>query len=164
MSGIDRILERASAYQAGFDKRDLTAVPRSRVAIVACMDARVHPFALFGLEEGDAHVIRNAGGVVTDDVVRSLCLSQRLLGTEEVLLLHHTGCGMLTVDDEAFAAELERESGERPPWQAGGFRDVEENVRQSLRRLLSTPFLPRREDIRGFVYDVDTGAITEVTG
>jgi carbonic anhydrase len=162
MSGIDRFLDHASRYAEGFDKGGLSARPASRAAVVCCMDSRINLFTLLGLAEGEAHVIRNAGGIVTDDVERSLCLSQRALGTEEVLLLHHTNCGLLGVDDDTFADELEADTGVRPPWRVGGFTDVEADVRQSMERLRSSPFLANTKVIRGFVYDVDTGKLNEV--
>jgi carbonic anhydrase len=126
------------------------------------MDARLNPYGLLGLAEGDAHVIRNAGGVVTADVLRSLAISQRLLGTTEIILIHHTGCGMLTFADDDFKAAVERETGLRPPWAAEAFADLDEDVRQSVRRLLADPFLPHKDQIRGFVYEVETGRLREV--
>jgi carbonic anhydrase len=127
------------------------------------MDARLNPYGLLGLAEGDAHVIRNAGGgVVTADVLRSLAISQRLLGTTEIILIHHTGCGMLTFADDDFKAAVERETGLRPPWAAEAFADLDEDVRQSVRRLLGDPFLPHKDQIRGFVYEVETGRLREV--
>jgi carbonic anhydrase len=126
------------------------------------MDARLNPYGLLGLAEGDAHVIRNAGGVVTADVLRSLAISQRLLGTTEIILIHHTGCGMLIFADDDFKAAVERETGLRPPWAAEAFADLDEDVRQSVRRLLADPFLPHKDQIRGFVYEVETGRLREV--
>jgi len=126
------------------------------------MDARLNPYGLLGLSEGDAHVIRNAGGVVTDDEIRSLSISQRLLGTEEVILIHHTDCGMLTFSDDEFARQIEQETGIKPEWAAEAFDDLEEDVRRSIARIKASPFVPRKDHIRGFVYDVKTGNLTEV--
>jgi carbonic anhydrase len=137
--------------------------PGRRVAIVACMDARLNPYGLLGLQEGDAHVIRNAGGVVTDDEIRSLAISQRLLGTEEVMLIHHTDCGMLTFGDEEFRREIQRDTGIKPEWTAETFEDVDEDVRQSIARIKASPFIPKKDKVRGFVYEVETGRLREVT-
>jgi carbonic anhydrase len=150
-------------YAAGFASGGLAGPPALKVAIVACMDARLDPARVLGLEPGDAHVIRNAGGVVTDDVIRSLSISQHELGTEEVILLHHTKCGMQTFTDEEFAQAREQDSGQRPEWPARTFTDLEEDVRDSIRRLRESPFLPRTERVRGFVYDVDSGGVSEVS-
>jgi carbonic anhydrase len=139
----------------------LAAPPAMRIAIVACMDARVDPARALGIEIGDAHVIRNAGGVVTDDVIRSLAISQRQLGTDEIMLLHHTRCGLQTFSDEEFADALERETGERPSWGTRTFADLEEDVRDGIRRIRESPFIPRRHTVRGFVYDVETGRVRE---
>ena len=136
--------------------------PAKKVAVVACMDARIETGRLLGLEEGDAHVIRNAGGVVTDDVIRSLAISQRLLGTTEVVLIHHTDCGMLTFTDDAVKADIERDTGVRPPFALEAFPDLEDDVRQSIRRIQASPFLPHKDSVRGFVYDVKTGRLNEV--
>jgi carbonic anhydrase len=136
--------------------------PAKRLTVLTCMDARVDPARILGLELGDAHVLRNAGGVVTDDVVRSLSISQHLLGTEEIVLIHHTDCGMLGLTDDDLASKLEREAGERPPWPAHGFDDLEGNVRESIRRLEESPFVPGTSNVRGFVYDVHTGELREV--
>jgi carbonic anhydrase len=132
------------------------------VAVVACMDARLHIHGLLGLDDGDAHVIRNAGGVVTDDAIRSLAISQRLLGTEEIVLIHHTGCGMLTFTDDAFKADIEKDTGLRPPWAAEAFGDLEDDVRQSIARVKASPFIPHKDSVRGFVYEVETGKLREV--
>ena len=158
----DELVERNRAYARSFDRGGLPGAPSLAVAIVACMDARLDVASALGLDLGDAHVIRNAGGVVTDDVVRSLCLSQRALGTREIVLVHHTRCGVHGLDDEAVSASIEAEVGQRPPWPLGGFDDVEEDVRESARRLRASPFLPHVDAIRGFVYDVDTGRLHEV--
>lgn len=140
----------------------LPAAPARQVAVVACMDARLPPLDALGLELGDAHVIRNAGGVVTDDVIRSLAISQRKLGTTEIVLIHHTDCGMTTITDEAFAAELEAAAGQPPPFAIGAFDDAEESVRESIRKLQGSPFLASRERIRGYVYDVESGRLAAV--
>jgi carbonic anhydrase len=162
-AATDELLENAKAYEASFDKGDLPLPPAKKVAIVACMDARLNPYGLLGLTEGDAHVIRNAGGVITDDEIRSLAISQHLLGTEEIILIHHTDCGMLTFTDDEFARQLEQEGGQRPEWSARTFADLEEDVRDSIRRITKSPFIPRKEGVRGFVYDVKTGGLSEVT-
>jgi carbonic anhydrase len=141
---------------------DSPAAPAKKLAVIACMDARLDPARILGLEEGDAHVIRNAGGVVTDDEIRSLSISQHLLGTEEIVLIHHTDCGMLTISDEEFADRLEAETGERPHWRAHSFNDLDENVRDSIRLIKESPFVPRTDSVRGYVYDVRTGELREV--
>ena len=130
--------------------------------MLACMDARLDPARILGLEKGDAHVLRNAGGVVTDDAIRSLAISQHLLGTQDVVVIQHTDCGMQDVEDDEFRARLERDAGERPPWPAGGFEDLDDSVRDSVRRIAESPFLPNKS-ARGFVYDVHTGELREVT-
>ena len=163
MSTIDLLLENAEAYAAGFDKNGLPLPPGRRVAILACMDARLNPYGLLGLSEGDAHVIRNAGGVVTDDEIRSLAISQRLLGTEEIMLIHHTDCGMLTFGDDDFRQDIQRETGIKPEWPAETFDDLDEDVRQSIARIKASPFIPKTDSVRGFVYDVETGRLREVT-
>jgi carbonic anhydrase len=162
MSVIDELLENAKSYAQSFDKGELPMPPRRKVAIVACMDARLNPYGLLGLAEGDAHVIRNAGGVVTDDEIRSLAISQRLLGTEEIMLIHHTDCGMLTFSDDEFREQIQRDTGVKPEWAAEAFRDVEEDVRQSIARIVANPFIPNKSAVRGFVYDVESGALREV--
>lgn len=164
MSGphADRLLANNRAYQERFADAGLPVQPRLRLAVVACMDSRMDIFAMLGLGKGEAHVIRNAGGVVTDEVVRSLCLSQRLLGTREVILVHHTDCGLEKVDEPSFLAALETETGLRPAWELHSFSDPYEAVARSLRRLREDPFVPHRDRIRGFVYRVDTGALEEV--
>ena len=143
MTVIDELLENASAYAETFDKGELPLPPARRIAIVACMDARLNPHALLGLEEGDAHVIRNAGGVITDDEIRSLAISQRLLGTEEIMLIHHTDCGMLTFKDDDLRRQIQDETGVKPEWAAEAFDDLEEDVRQSTARIEASPFIPR---------------------
>ena len=162
MTVIDELLQNATSYAETFDKADLALPPARRVAIVACMDARLNPHALLGLEEGDAHVIRNAGGVITDDEIRSLAISQRLLGTEEIMLIHHTDCGMLTFTDDELRRQIQDETGVKPGWAAEAFDDLEEDVRQSIARIESSPFIPRKDKIRGFVYEVETGRVREV--
>ncbi|HZB86267.1 MAG TPA: carbonic anhydrase [Gaiellaceae bacterium] len=162
MSAIDELLQNAESYEEGFDKAELPLPPAKRVAIVACMDARLNPYGLLGLSEGDAHVIRNAGGVVTDDEIRSLSISQRLLGTEEIMLIHHTDCGMLTFSDDEFRHQVQRETGIKPEWAAEAFDDLGEDLRQSIARIKASPFIPRKESVRGFVYDVETGHLSEI--
>jgi carbonic anhydrase len=163
MSATEQLLAHNQAYAAGFRHPDLAAAPALKVAIVACMDARLDPARALGFEEGDAHVIRNAGGVVTDDVIRSLAISQHHLGTEEIVFLHHTKCGMQTFTDEEFAQTQERATGQRPPWAARTFQDLEEDVRDSIRRVIDSPFIQRKQSVRGFVYDVATGQVREVS-
>jgi carbonic anhydrase len=163
MSVTDELLENAKGYAASFDKGDLPMPPGRKVAIVACMDARLNPYGLLGLQEGDAHVIRNAGGVITDDEIRSLAISQRLLGTEEIVLIHHTDCGMLTFTDDEFKRSIQDELGIKPEWAAEAFPDVDEDVRQSLARVNASPFIPKKDSVRGFVYEVETGNLREVS-
>ncbi|HYY76320.1 MAG TPA: carbonic anhydrase [Gaiellaceae bacterium] len=162
MSVTDELLQNAERYGASFDKAELPLPPAKRVAIVACMDARLNPYGLLGLNEGDAHVIRNAGGVVTDDEIRSLSISQRLLGTEEIMLIHHTDCGMLTFSDDEFRRQVQRETGIKPEWAAEAFDDLGEDLRQSIARIKASPFIPKKDSVRGFVYDVETGHLDEV--
>ena len=163
MSAIDEFLQNNEAFAESFDKGDLPLPPARKVAIVACMDARLNPYPILGLSIGDAHVIRNAGGVITDDEIRSLAISQHLLGTEEIMLIHHTDCGMLTFSDEEFERTLEEKTGQRPGWPSRSFPDLEEDVRDSIRRITESPFIPRKDEVRGFVYDVETGRLSEVT-
>jgi carbonic anhydrase len=163
MSRTDELLANNAAYVEGFDKSDLPMPPGRGVAVVACMDARLDPARALGLEEGDAHVIRNAGGVVSDDAVRSLVISQRLLGTTEVILIHHTDCGMLTFADDDVKRQIEQDTGIRPPFALEAFPDVEADVRQSIARVEANPFIPNKDSVRGFVYDVKTGELREVT-
>ena len=162
MSTTDQLLGNNTEYQESFDQGDKPMPPGRKVAVVACMDARLHPARALGLEVGDAHIIRNAGGVVTEDVIRSLTISQRLLGTEEIILIHHTGCGMLTFTDDAFRRSIEDDVGIAPPWAAGAFADPEEDVRQSIARIAASPFIPHTHSVRGFVYDVATGGLREI--
>ena len=163
MSVTDELLQNAERYADEFDRGDLPLPPAKRVAVLACMDARLDPHRLLGLAEGDAHVIRNAGGVVTDDEIRSLAISQRLLGTQEIILIHHTDCGMLTFGDDEFRRGLQTETGIKPEWAAEAFDDVDEDVRQSIARIQASPFIPRKDSVRGFVYDVTTGRLREVS-
>jgi carbonic anhydrase len=162
MSNTDQLLENAQRYEASFGKGDLPMPPARKVAIVACMDARVNPYGLLGLSEGDAHVIRNAGGVITDDEIRSLAISQRLLGTEEVVLIHHTDCGMLTFTDDDFKRSIQDDTGIKPEWAVETFSDLDEDVKQSIARVKASPFIPRKDSVRGFVYEVETGHMREV--
>jgi carbonic anhydrase len=162
MSSTDELLANNAAYAESFDKGDLPVPPGKKVAVIACMDARLNVYGALGLEEGDAHVIRNAGGVVTDDAIRSLAISQRLLGTEEIILIHHTGCGMLTFTDDDFKRSIEEDTGIRPEWAAEAFPDLDADVRQSIARIKASPFIPRKDAIRGFVYEVETGRLREV--
>ena len=161
MSTTDELIENSKRYAESFDKGDLRLPPAKKVAVVACMDARLIPTRVLGLEEGDAHVIRNAGGAVTDDEIRSLAISQHLLGTEEIILIHHTDCGMLTFTDDEFRSRLQKETGIRPEWAAEAFSDLDEDVRQSIKRIEASPFIPHK-NVRGFVYDVATGTLREV--
>jgi carbonic anhydrase len=162
MSQTDELLRNAKEYAAAFDKRELPLPPAKKVAVVACMDARIVPSRLLGIHEGDAHVIRNAGGVITEDEIRSLAISQRLLGTEEIILIHHTDCGMLTFTDEDFKQAIQEDTGIRPAWAAETFSDLDDDVRQSIARIKASPFIPRKDSVRGFVYDVDEGTLREV--
>ena len=163
MSATDDLLENAKRYAETFDLADLPLPPAKQIAVLACMDARLNVYGLLGLKEGDAHVIRNAGGVVTDDEIRSLSISQRLLGTKEIVLIHHTDCGMLTFSDEDLRRQLHADTGVKPEWAAEAFDDLEEDVRQSVARIKASPFIPEKGSIRGFVYDVHTGRLNEVT-
>lgn len=162
MSATDEFVAANRRYAAQFTKGDKPMPPAKRVAVVACMDARIETGRLLGLEEGDAHVIRNAGGVVTDDVIRSLAISQRLLGTTEIALIHHTDCGMVTFKDDALKSEIEADTGLRPHFALEAFADPEEDIRQSIRRIKASPFVPHRDKVRGFVYDVANGRLNEV--
>jgi carbonic anhydrase len=161
MSVTDEYLRNNEAYAAQFSG-PLPLPPASQVAVVACMDARLNVYAILGLREGEAHVIRNAGGVVTDDEIRSLAISQRLLGTTEVILIHHTDCGMLTFTDDQFKRSIQDETGIKPEWAAEAFTDLDEDVRQSIARIKASPFIPHKEAVRGFVFDVATGKLGEV--
>ena len=160
----DEVLAANDRYAKEFGaKSELALPPARKFAILTCMDARIDPAKLAGLSEGDAHVIRNAGGVITDDEIRSLAISQRLLGTEEVMLIHHTDCGMLTFTDEQFREDIRQDTGLKPQWAAECFDDVADDVRQSIARIQASPFIPHKDAIRGFVYDVETGRLDEVT-
>ena len=163
MSTTEELLANNVLYAESFDKGDLPLPPGKKVAVVACMDARLSVYGALGLHEGDAHVIRNAGGVVTDDEIRSLAISQRLLGTEEIILIHHTDCGMLTFTDDDFKKSIQDDTGIKPEWAAEAFPDLDEDVRQSIARIKASPFIPRKDSIRGFVYEVETGRLREVS-
>jgi carbonic anhydrase len=163
MSVTDELLRNNAEFASSFSKGDLPMPPGKGLAVVACMDARLNVYALLGLREGEGHVIRNAGGVVTEDVIRSLAISQRLLGTSEVVLVHHTDCGMLTFTDDQVKADIEADTGLRPHFALEAFSDLERDVRQSIARIKASPFVPNKESVRGFVYDVTTGALQEVT-
>jgi len=162
MSAIDKYLDNNAAYAAAFSAGDLPIPPTDEIAVVACMDARLDMGALLGLDKGNAHIIRNAGGVVTDDVIRSLTISQRLLGTREIMLVHHTDCGMLTFTDAELEEAIEKETGTRPAFSIQSFSNLEENVRKSIAQIQASPFIPHKEVIRGFVYEVETGNLREV--
>src|SRR5580704_19462493 len=161
MTAIDEYLANNARYAEGFSG-PLPMPPSAHLAVVACMDARLNVYALLGLGDGEAHVIRNAGGVVTDDVVRSLAISQRLLGTREIMLIHHTDCGLQKTTEDEFKGAIEAETGIRPPWAVEAFTDAEQDVRQSIGRIKASPYIPHRDGIRGFVFDVDTGKLNEV--
>jgi carbonic anhydrase len=161
MSATDEYLTRNAAYAEQFSG-PLPLPPSAHLAVVACMDARLNVYAILGLGDGEAHVIRNAGGVVTDDEIRSLAISQRLLGTTEIILIHHTDCGMLTFTDDGFKGAIEAETGIKPAWSAEAFADLDTDVRQSIARIKASPFIPNQDQIRGFVFDVATGKLNEV--
>jgi carbonic anhydrase len=161
MSVTDELIANNAEYAASFSG-PLPLPPAKHVAVVACMDARLNVYGALGLHEGEAHVIRNAGGVVTEDEIRSLAISQRLLGTEEIILIHHTDCGMLTFTDDEFRKSIQDETGIKPPWAAEAFGDLDADVRQSIARIQASPFIPRKDSVRGFVFDVATGVLTEV--
>jgi carbonic anhydrase len=162
MSTIDQLLQHARTYARDFDQGDLPMPPARRLAVVTCMDARIDPAALLGLREGDAHVIRNAGGLATADVIRSLAISQRMMGTTEVAVIHHTGCGMLTLSDPQLREQLEAETGVAPDWTVDHPGDLDEGVRTTVAELRASPFLPDTGGVRGFVYEVETGSLREV--
>lgn len=159
---VDEFVAHNERYAADFTKGDLPLPPARKVAVLACMDARLDPARALGLEEGDAHVIRNAGGAVSDDAIRSLTISQRLLGTTSIVLLHHTDCGMLTFSDDEVKTSISVDTGIRPPFALEAFSDAEEDVRQSLARIAASPFLTHKDDVHGFVYEVETGVIRSV--
>ena len=163
MSTTDEYLANNARYAKTFTG-PLPLPPSRQLAVVACMDARLNVYALLGLQDGEAHVIRNAGGVVTDDEIRSLAISQRLLGTREIILIHHTDCGMLTFTDDAFKRAVQDETGIKPPWAPESFTDLDEDVRQSIARITASPFVVHTDAVRGFVFDVATGLLREVTG
>ncbi|MDQ3318731.1 MAG: carbonic anhydrase [Actinomycetota bacterium] len=162
MSTTDELLKNNEAYAQSFDQGGLPMPPAKKIAVVTCMDARLSPYVMLGLNEGDAHVIRNAGGVITDDEIRSLAVSQRLLGTEEIMVIHHTDCGMLTFSDDDFKREIQEETGMKPQWPVEAFADLDEDVRQSVARIKTNPFIPKKDAVRGFVYEVETGLLREV--
>jgi carbonic anhydrase len=164
MAAIDDVLANNESYAAQFEnqQRQLPIPPAKQLAAVACMDARLNVYSMLGLAQGDAHVIRNAGGVVTADVIRSLAISQRLLGTREIMLIHHTDCGMLTFTDDAFKESIQSETGIKPDWAAEAFSDLGADVRQSIARIKASPFIPHTGAVRGFVFDVATGNLNEV--
>ena len=162
MSAIDEYLANNARYAETFSG-PLPMPPSAQIAVVACMDARLNVYALLGLSDGEAHVIRNAGGVITDDEIRSLAISQRLLGTREIMLIHHTDCGMLTFTDDEFKRSILEETGIKPHWGAESFPDLEEDVRQSIARIKASPFVPHTDAVRGFVFDVASGKLTEVS-
>jgi carbonic anhydrase len=163
MTVTDELLRNNAEFASTFSKGDLPMPPGKHLAVVACMDARLNVYALLGLEEGQAHVIRNAGGVVTEDVIRSLAISQRLLGTSEVILVHHTDCGMLTFTDDQVKADIEADTGLRPHFALEAFSDLERDIRQSIARIKASPFVPNKDSVRGFIFDVTTGKLQEVT-
>ena len=164
MTFTDELLANAERYAGAFAQGDLPMHPAPRIAVVACMDARLNLYRLLGLQEGDAHVIRNAGGIITEDEIRSLAISQRLLGTKEIMLIHHTDYGMVTFTDDEFRATLETETGLRPPWASESFTDPVADVRQSMARIKANPFIPHKDSVRGFVDDIATGKLIEVSG
>ncbi len=161
MSVTDELLANNAGYAARFSG-PLPLPPAKHVAVLACMDARINVYGVLGLNEGEAHVIRNAGGVVTEDEIRSLAISQRLLGTEEIILIHHTDCGMLTFTDDDFKRSIQEDVGVKPAWAAEAFSDLDEDVRQSIARIRNSPFIPKKDSVRGFVFDVATGKLAEV--
>lgn len=162
MDTIDQLLENNKSFADGLAERHLSVNPSRQLAIVTCMDSRLDVFAALGLGQGEAHVLRNAGGVITDDVIRSLAISQRRLGTRDVMLIHHTNCGMQTITDDGFRMELQETTGVAPAFAIESFVDVDEDVRQSIRRVRTSPFIPHRDNVRGFVYDVDTHRLREI--
>jgi carbonic anhydrase len=163
MSVTDELVRNNESYVRKFDKGNLPMPPAKHVAVLACMDARLDVHKMLGLNEGDAHVIRNAGGVATDDAIRSLVISQRLLGTKEIVLVHHTDCGMLTFKDDDVKGQIEAETGIRPHFALESFSSLEDDVQQSIARIQASPFIPNKSQVRGFIYDVKTGQLNEVT-
>jgi carbonic anhydrase len=162
LSVTEQLLKNNDDYAATFDKGHLPMPPGKQTAVLACMDARLNVYGILGLEEGDVHVIRNAGGVATDDAIRSLTISQRLLGTKEIILIHHTDCGMLTFTDDALARQIQDEIGLKPPFAMESFPDLDEDVKQSIARIKASSFIPHTDQVRGFVYEVETGKLREV--
>ena len=162
MSVTDDLVRNNQSYAGSFKKGDLPLPPAKHVAVLACMDARLDVHKILGLQEGDAHVIRNAGGVATDDAIRSLAISQRLLATTEIVLIHHTDCGMLTFHDDDIKRKIEEETGIRPAFAFEAFSDLEQDVKQSIARIKASPFIPKKSSVRGFVYDVRSGRLNEV--
>ncbi len=162
MTVTEKLLQNSEQYAAAFDQGDLPMPPGQHVAVLACMDARLNPYGILGLHEGDAHVIRNAGGVVTEDVIRSLTISQRLLGTSEIILIHHTDCGMVTFSDDAVKQQIQDDVGIRPSFALEAFPDAHDDVRQSIARIKASPFIPHTDAVRGFVYNVQNGKLEEV--
>ena len=162
MSVTDELVRNNDRYAEHFGAGGLPMPPARRVAVLTCMDARLNVYGMLGLQEGDAHVIRNAGGVVTDDEIRSLAISQRLLGTREIILIHHTDCGMLTFTDDELKEQIQQEVGIKPGFALEAFSDLEEDVRQSMRRIKASPFIPHKDEVRGFIYEVETGRLREV--
>ena len=163
MTVTDELLRNKAEFARSFSNGDLPMPPGKHLAVVACMDARVNVYALLGLHEGEAHVIRNAGGVVTEDVIRSLAISQWLLGTREIILIHHTDCGMLTFSDDQVKADIEADTGLRPHFALEAFSDLERDIRQSIARIKASPFVANKDSVRGFIFDVTTGRLQEVT-
>ncbi len=163
MSAIDVLLAHNRDFAATSTHQPLDVRPSRQLAIVTCMDSRINVFAALGLGDGEAHIIRNAGGVITDDAIRSLAISQRMLGTREIVLLHHTDCGMQTFSDDDFKRSLLDETGIKPAWAVEAFDDLDEDVRQSIARIQASPFIPHKDSVRGFVYDVHTGAVREIS-
>ena len=162
MSVTDELVQNNDSYAGSFKKGDLPLPPAKHIAVLACMDARLDVHKILGLQEGDAHVIRNAGGVATDDAIRSLVISQRLLGTKEIVLIHHTDCGMLTFTDDQVKGQIESEVGIRPAFALEAFADLEQDVKQSIARIKASPFIPNKSSVRGFIYDVRSGRLAEV--
>ena len=164
MTATDDLLHNAESWAENFDRGGLAVKPKLKLTILTCMDSRLNPYAMFGLQEGEAHMLRNAGGTVTDDVIRSLALSQRFLDTEEIIIVKHTNCGLQTMDEQQFRDTIREQVGHAPTWAFGALQDLEEGVRDSIRLLRDSPFLLHKDRIRGFVYDVETGKLHEVEG
>jgi len=162
MSVVDRLAAHAASYAPVYQASGMPRMPRLALAVVVCMDTRLSPYGILGLVEGDAHVIRNAGGLITDDVVRSLAASQHLLGTTSVMIVQHTQCGLMSISDDAFAERLRRQAGTEPDWRLHAFTDLDESVCEAVRRVRTCAFLPHRDDVRGFAFDVETGELREV--